>query len=98
MRRGFAGVPWVIWGIGALAVAAVFVFVVPSADQVEAARGLSFVVLRWFHSLCWVLLALNFFVRAVGKAGLNRVANLLAAGGGIAYAIYMIAFVKASGG
>ena len=78
----------------ALVVAAVFVFVVPSADQVNAASGFQFVVLRWFHSLCWVLIALNFFVRGMDGTRFNGAANLLAASGGIAYAVYMITFLQ----
>lgn len=96
MTQGFLNIPWIVWGGLALIVAAVFVFVVPPADKVNAASGFQFVVLRWFHSLCWLLIALNFFMRAMGDGRFNGMANLLAAGGGIAYAVYMIAFVQAA--
>ena len=96
MTRGFLGVSWAVWGRLALMVAAVFVFVVPSAEKVNAANGFQFIVLRWFHSLCWALIALNFFVRGMDGIRFNGAANLLAAGGGIAYAVYMIAFVQAA--
>jgi hypothetical protein len=94
MTRSFLNMPWAVWGGLALVVAAVFVVLVPSADKVNAANGFQFVVLRWFHSLCWVLIALNFFVRGFGGGRFNRMANLLAAAGGIAYAVYMIALVQ----
>jgi hypothetical protein len=75
-------------------VAGVFVILVPSADKVNSTSGAQFIILRWFHSVCWVLIALNFFVRASGKENLKDTANLLGTGGGIAYALYLINFVQ----
>ena len=96
MTHGLWGVPGAVWGGRALVVAAVFVFVVPSAEKVNAASGVQFVVLRWFHSLCWLLIALNFFARGMSDGRFNSAANLLAAGGGIAYVVYMITLVQAA--
>lgn len=90
MVSGFLSLPWSVWGVLALLVSAVFVFVVPDADKVHAAVGLQFIIVRWFHSLCWVLLAANFFLRASGRPELAGLANLLGMGGGLAYAAYLL--------
>jgi hypothetical protein len=49
---------------------------------------------RWFHSLCWLLIASNFFLRALGDKNANGIANLLGAIGGVVYVIYIITFVQ----
>lgn len=96
MNSGFLNVPWWIWGGLSLGIAVVFVFFVPAADKVNAATGLQFVIARWFHSLCWLLIALNFFVRAWGGENLGGLANLLGAGGGVVYAIFILTFLQIS--
>lgn len=93
MNTGFLNISWWVWGGLALIVALVFVFFVPAADKVNAATGLQFIIVRWFHSLCWLLIALNFFLRALGGEGASGVANLLGLSGGIVYAIFIINFI-----
>lgn len=84
-------------GIGASIVALVFVFFVPNAEKVNALTGIQFVIVRWFHSLCWVLIAINFFLRAFGGESTAGIANLFAAAGGITYLIFLINFVQSMG-
>jgi hypothetical protein len=92
--NGFLNIPWVVWGGLALVVALLFVFFVPGAKKINATTGFQRIIVRWFHSLCWLLLAINFFLRAIGTDGANGVANLVAAAGGIAYALYMVNFMQ----
>jgi hypothetical protein len=81
------GIPWTIVALLALAVAVIFVFV----DTSAGATGLRYVVVRWFHSLCWLLLALS----ALAMAGVTPLpanwAGALATSGGIVYAIFLAA-------
>lgn len=97
MVRGFLNVPMVVWGALALAVAGVFAFVITPSPRVNALDSLTFFIVRWFHSIVWVLLAASFFLRATGNPSFHGVANLLAAGGGITYAIYLFTVVRTGG-
>jgi hypothetical protein len=74
----------------ALMIAGIFAVVVPSADQVVALEGLPFIIVRWFHSLVWVLLALSFFLRGTRKASLRGLADMMGILGGLCYAAYLI--------
>lgn len=92
--NGFLNIPWLVWGGLALVVALVFVFFVPGAEKINATSGFQHIIVRWFHSLCWLLLAINFFLRAIGSDSVNGIANLVAAAGGITYALYMVNFMQ----
>ena len=91
MERGFFGVPWALWGLAALALAAVWTVVWP-ADRAVGAVGLRFLLLRWGHAAVWLLLALSFFVRGMGAAG---PANLLALAALAVYLAFLGAVVTA---
>lgn len=97
MQSGFLKVPWLIWGIVATAIAIVFAVFVPSENKVNAASGVQYIILRWFHSLCWVLLAANFFLRHHNDERSNKAANMLATSGGITYATYLVNYISAIG-
>src|SRR5437879_3935157 len=87
-------IPWFVWGMPALAVATVFVFVWPKSKSSGGARGLRYLVLRWFHPLVWVLIALSFFLRGgevLGGAAAANVLALLALG---AYLVFMAALLR----
>lgn len=79
------GVAWWIWALGCLAVALVYVVI----DTEGAAGGTGWVswMLRWGHSLCWVLLAASFLVRL---GPFSRLANLTAAAGGLVYLGFLV--------
>ncbi len=78
--------------MAAFGVAVVFVFVVPhSAD----ATGLEYVVLRWFHSLVWVLLGLAALARQFLPTN-ERVAGAVAQLALVVYVAYLITFVRAA--
>jgi len=91
---GFLNIPWWIWGSVALVVALIYAFYVPKADSVYATRGFQFVIVRWFHSLVWVVLALSFFMRGVEQAGWTELANPAALAGGILYVIFLVVYVQ----
>lgn len=89
MRKGWFGLPWLVYALVASGIAVVWVFVWPQ-DRVTAQEGLRFLVVRWGHLLVWVLLALNFWVRLAGPAQ-DRLADRLALAGGLVYAGFLAA-------
>jgi hypothetical protein len=93
MTTGFLNIPFPVWGIGALVIAGVFAVFVPRSDKVNVLQGVRFVIVRWFHSLVWLLLALSFFLRAIQNETINGLANPLAALAGLTYLVYMMTMV-----
>lgn len=96
MDTGFLNISWWIWGILALSVALIFAFFIPQANKVNALRGMTFIVVRWFHSLVWVLLALSFFLRATQNESAVTLATPINMTAGIVYLIYLMAFTRAT--
>ncbi len=78
----------------ALVIAGIFAVFVPSADKVAALEGLPYIIVRWFHSLVWVLLAMSFFLRGTGKDSLRGLSNLTGMLGGLTYGVYFIMMTR----
>jgi hypothetical protein len=91
MSERLWGVPYPIWGGLALAVAALFVIVIPNQAAVLNASGLRFFILRWFHSLTWVALAGAAFLRAAGASGPARLVAFAALP---LYLVYLLTVVS----
>ena len=90
------GLPWYVWGLLCLAVAAVYLLgrLHPSHKNGAPARPpWRQFVLRWFHSLVWVLLALACFVQADLIAGGGAVGGTLAVLAGLLYLVFLGALV-----
>jgi hypothetical protein len=49
----FCGIPWSVLALAALGIAVVYLFI----DTSAGATGLRWLIARWTHSLCWLLLA-----------------------------------------
>lgn len=79
------GVPWTVLALVALAAAVLFLVV----DLSAGATGLRWVVVRWFHSLCWLLLMLA----ALAMAGITPLpaewAGPIAGTGGVVYLAFL---------
>ena len=90
MDRLFAerlfGVPAVLLALVALIIAVVFAVYSP----VNGATGWRFVVLRWFHLLCWLLPASAATIRARVTPFPAELAGPLALAGGAVYAVYIV--------
>lgn len=86
---------WPILGIGAVIIAGVFAVFVPRSADVYTLRGLTFIIVRWFHSGVWVLLALSFFMRTLSNEAIKAWANPVAMLGGIGYLIYIVTLLNA---
>ena len=86
-----------LWRIGgglACGVALIFVFVVPNEQAIQMTSGVHFFVLRWFHSLVWIFLALFCLMRASQNPSLIKISNPVAMLGGICYLIYLVSFLQ----
>lgn len=88
MIKGFLNLPWFVWAALALVVATVYAFVWPQ-KAAGAVTGFRFFIIRWGHTLTWVLLAINFLLRGISPS-LNGMANLVAVAGGISYFLFML--------
>ncbi|MCR4281947.1 MAG: hypothetical protein NUV72_02815 [Bauldia sp.] len=83
------GIPWATLAVIALLVAVVYIFVPTAGD----ATGLRWFVLRWFHTIAWVFLALAAVARSkVGGAPVEWSAPL-GATGGLIYVVLMLTLV-----
>lgn len=98
MSEGFLNIPWVVWGIISLIIAVIFVIFVPNSEQIQTTTGVHFFILRWFHSLCWILIAINFFLRIIDNETVTGIANMSGAAGGIVYLIFLVNYIQISGG
>lgn len=57
---------WILLGIVAVVIAIIYIFIYPLRDQpavLEALPWWKFVVIRWFHALVWILLAIASFIQ-----------------------------------
>ena len=87
MNTAFLGVPWLVWGLLCLAVAVIFTVSWPRGKRPGKARPLQSLILRWFHALVWLLLAVSFFLRDAKVFGGSGTANVLAL---LALGVYLI--------
>lgn len=93
---GFLGISYFVWAGLALVLALVFVFVVPNAILISGTQGIHFFVLRWFHSLIWVVLALSFVLRGTENDTAIQIANLLGPVAGLMYIVYIVTLIRQS--
>lgn len=66
------GIPLVFWGIGCLAVAVAYyrIWPQPSPKRSQQRTQWQHIVLRYFHSLVWILLAAGCFLAGGASTGL----------------------------
>jgi hypothetical protein len=93
MEIKFVGVPMFIWGALCLLVAIVFAFIWPS-NKATSATGVQFALIRWGHSLVWLLLATSCFVRGL-HASASGPANIIALLAGLIYVAFLASVVTA---
>jgi len=92
----FLGLPWLAWGALCLLVAAIYLVIRPRQPAKDAAPRPIWrqVVLRWFHSLVWVLLAAACFVQALQLSRAPGIGSALALGALLAYLVFLAALVS----
>ena len=92
MDQTLFGVPLLFWGVLCLAIAAAYYYVWPQPGPKRLApRSMSeHVVLRYFHSLVWVLLAAGCFLGSAGMGELGRWIALLGIPVYIVFLVYVV--------
>ena len=88
MIKGFLNIPYLVWTALALVLAGIVDHVWPH-HAVTVTTGFRYFVVRYGHSLTWILLALSFFLHGLFPS-LNGVANILAAVGGLIYLLFLV--------
>lgn len=90
MAPGWLGVPLYVWGLLCLAVSAVWAFLWP-ADRAVGVEGIRFFMIRWGHSVVWLLMAAMCFLRGSGNTTLVAWAGPL----GLSALVTYLAFLGA---
>ena len=88
----FLGLPLPLWGAFALVLTVVWLWFWPS-DRVALPGSLTYFILRWFHALVWLLLAVAAFCASFPLLGGVRTAKPIAFLALIVYLIFMFTFV-----
>lgn len=55
---------WLILAIVAVIIALLYAFVIPNSKLTPDLTAIQYFILRWLHSIVWVLLAIMFLIRA----------------------------------
>lgn len=87
MTTSLLGLPLAVWGGICLAISAIWIFVWPSHRA--ATPRWRFIVLRWFHMVVWLLLALAAFSAGSSLPGGADIARLVALLSLFTYLIFM---------
>jgi hypothetical protein len=96
MNTLFLGVSWLVWGLLCFAVAVIFIVIWPRGKRPGKASALQSLILRWFHALVWVLLAVSFFLRGGMILGGPSTANVLALLALVVYLIFIGTVLRSS--
>ncbi len=86
----FWGIPLWLCALVCFAMTCVWIFVWPR-ERVSSTSGLRFIILRWFHALTWVLLALAALVGMTSQPWMPLVCRILAFGSLAAYLTFIAA-------
>ncbi|MDQ5874130.1 MAG: hypothetical protein M3526_01965 [Actinomycetota bacterium] len=89
MTEGFIGVSWFVWaGLACLLACMFTVFQIPK--QTPQTTGFTYFVLRWFHSVTWLLVAISFLIRGLAPAR-SAIADAVGLAGLGAYIAFRLA-------
>ena len=88
MIKGFLNLPYFVWTAIALMIAVIFVYIWPH-KAVNITMGFRYFVIRWGHSLTWILLAISFLLHGISPE-LNGGASFFALAGGVMYLLFMV--------
>jgi hypothetical protein len=87
------GIPWIVLAAIALIVGVVYVAI----DTGSGSDGLRWIVLRWFHPLCWLFLASAALARSKVTPLPADWAGPLGAVGGLLYLVFAIVWLTRKG-
>ena len=86
------GIPNLAWGVVCLILTIVWIIVWPS-DKVISSDTIRFFILRWFHALTWLLLALAAFIAAFKLFDGENTARFVAFFSLPVYIIFLLTFM-----
>jgi hypothetical protein len=92
METKLLGIPLVVWGGICLVLTIIWIIVWPR-DKAVPSDVLRFFILRWFHALTWLLLALAAFIAAFNLFGGVDTARVVAFLSLLTYLIFLATFV-----
>lgn len=96
MNNGWYNIPWYVYAIGCAIIAILYLIipVAPYKNYLWDGRSLMQVILRWFHSIVWILLAAAcLYLQVNGEAGMEIAKQIALVGLGC-YLIYLAVFVR----
>lgn len=101
MNKGWFNIPWFVCGI-LCALVAIIYFIIPLAPYKNFTwTGLpawNYFVLRWLHSIVWILLLIAcIYMQVKDKKG-GKEAKLIALGGLSCYVIYITVYILSKKG
>jgi hypothetical protein len=88
MNVTFLGTPFLVWGGVCFVLSIIWVRFWPS-DRAAGVDAIRRFILRWFHALVWLLLAVAAWVAASGGAGGAATARIVAFLALITYLVFM---------
>ena len=93
MAPKFLGLPLPVWGSLCVVIGIIWVFVWPSA-RATPTESVRFIILRWFHALVWLLLALAAFIAGFNILDGPKTAKPIALLSLVVYLIFMATFIS----
>jgi hypothetical protein len=87
----FAYAPPLVWSACCAVLATIYYFAWPRKKAVGLTRGLRLFILRWFHSLVWVLLGVALGSYELGPGNVRTAAKLLSVLALLVYIVFVIA-------
>ncbi|HKJ32580.1 MAG TPA: hypothetical protein VKA34_12170 [Balneolales bacterium] len=87
MNHPFLDIPWTFWGALCVIIGMVYTLLWPRAVKGVQRSRLQHLVIRWFHSIVWYLLAAACFIRTNPEN--NTLSNKLALLGLLFYLIFI---------
>lgn len=88
--HSFFGIPWLVCSIIAATIAVIYLFIWP---QDTNASGISLIILKYAHSLVWILLSIAALTMSFKRNQGRRFASYLAKASLGVYVIFMITFL-----
>lgn len=86
------GIPYLVWGWSGLVMATLWIFIWPKKAEVTK-NSLQYFILRWFHTLVWLLLSAAGFMSGLDILGGKATAQTMSLLALIAYMIFMATVV-----
>lgn len=94
MSEQFLGIPFTVWGVLCLAIAAAFASFWPQAKVTGDTSTFRYLLLRWGHAAVWGLLAVAALLRGLGGSGVTVVSQVSALLALVVYFAFVAALVR----